>query len=541
MKSAIIAVCLGLTGCHSMEWHDPVLERQREDFQKLSTPPPKLGLVKKPKVLRKPMPLVPQKRITLEAQKVPLIRVLEEIAQQANLSLIMEIPPKIIITYYARGRPLDEVLEDLSELYKLRFRFQDNVLRAENDVPYFKQYYVPFLSLSRTMENQTSINTSLFSGVDGNAPSSNNGSTSVLISKNTADFWEEVDKHLQMVLQTKTDPGDAKKPTQLTYAIHKQSGIISILGTDRQHKFVQQFVDTLRQQTQSQILIEAKVVEVTLQEQFKSGIDWSTVKSGDWYLQAKMGALADSTSPMVRNFNPISLGIEGRDLSSVLNFLETFGTTRTLSSPRLTVMNNQNAVFKVAENQVFFTVKYERQFLNTDTQNFGAIIASTSKIQTIPIGLVMTVQPSIDPISRDITLTLRPTISRVVGVREDPSVQIVNNSFNTSSKTVKSEVPVVAVREMDSVLRIKSGQVAILGGLMIEGGDNLEAGLPGSKPGVLRFFLEGQRKANTMVELVIFLKATIVDSPKVTAADHRVYTEFMRDPRPVLTPPKEAA
>ena len=152
----------------------------------------------------------------------------------------------------------------------------------------------------------------------------------------------------------------------------------------------------------------------------------------------------------------------------------------------------------------------------------------------------MTVQPSIDPISRDITLTLRPTISRVVGVREDPSVQIVNNSFNTSSKTVKSEVPVVAVREMDSVLRIKSGQVAILGGLMIEGGDNLEAGLPGSKTGPLGFFLGGQRKANAMVELVIFLKATIVDSPKVTAADHRVYTEFTRDPRPVLTPPKEA-
>jgi type II secretory pathway component GspD/PulD (secretin) len=527
-----MAVCLGLTGCHSMEWHDPVLERQRQDFQKLSTPPPpKLVPVKKPKVLSKPMPLVPQKRITLEAQKVPLTKVLEEIAQQANLSLILEISPKIIITYYARGRPLEEVLEDLSELYQLRFRLQDNVLRAENDVP--------FLAMSRTMENQTSINTSLFSGVDGNGPSSNNGSTSVLISKNTADFWEEVDHHLQMVLQTKPDPGDAKKPTQLTYAIHKQSGIISILGTDRQHKFVQQFLDTLRQQTQSQILIEAKVVEVTLQQQFKSGIDWSTVKSGDWYLQAKMGALADSTSPMVRNFNPISLGIEGRDLSSILNLLETFGTTRTLSSPRLTVMNNQNAVFKVAENQVFFTVKYERQFLNTDTQNFGAIIASTSKIQTIPIGLVMTVQPSIDPISRDITLTLRPTISRVVGVREDPSVQIVNNSFNTSSKTVKSEVPVVAVREMDSVLRIKSGQVAILGGLMIEGGDNLEGGLPGNKPGVLRFFLEGQRKANTMVELVIFLKATIVDSPRVTAADHRVYTDFMRDPRPILMPSKE--
>jgi general secretion pathway protein D len=279
--------------------------------------------------------------------------------------------------------------------------------------------------------------------------------------------------------------------------------------------------------------------EVTLQEQFKSGIDWSTVKSGDWYIQAKMGALADTMSPMVRNFTPINLGVEGRELSSILNLLETFGTTRTLSSPRLTVMNNQNAVFKVAENQVFFTVKYERQFLNTDTQNFGAIIASTSKIQTIPIGLVMTVQPSIDTITRDITLTLRPTISRVVGVREDPSVQIVNNSFNTSSKTVKSEVPVVAVREMDSVLRIKSGQVAILGGLMIEGGDNLEAGLPGSKPGLLSFFLQGQRNANAIIELVIFLKATIVDSPKITTADQRVYTEFMRDPRPVLPPTKE--
>ena len=521
-----------------MQWHDPVIERQRQDFQKLSAPPmPNPALIKKPKPLSKPIPLMPQKRITIEAQQVSLAKVLEEIAHQANLSLMMDISPKITINYRAQGRPLGRVLEDLSDLYKLRFRLEDTMLRAENDVPYFHQYYVPFLALSRSMENQTSINTSIFSGIEGNASTNNNGSTSVLISKNLSDFWEEVDRHLQMLLQSKQDSGDAQKLKQLTYAIHKQSGIISVLGTDRQHRFVKHFLDTLRQQTQSQILIEAKVVEVTLQEQFKSGIDWSTVHTGDMYLQAKLGTLADSTSPMVRNLTPISLGIEGRELSSILNILETFGTTRTLSSPRLTVMNNQNAVFKVAENQVFFTVKYERQFLNTETQNFGAIIASTSKIQTIPIGLVMTVQPSIDPIRRDITLTLRPTISRVVGVREDPSVQIVNNSFNTSSKTVKSEVPVVAVREMDSVLRIKSGHVAILGGLMIEGGDNLEAGLPGNRAGPLGFFLGGQRKSNSMVELVIFLKATIVDSPSINAADQRVYREFMRDPRPILSEP----
>ncbi len=217
-------------------------------------------------------------------------------------------------------------------------------------------------------------------------------------------------------------------------------------------------------------MIEAKIVEVNLNDEFQSGINWASM-SGDFFLQGHLGQLA---RPLV--FDPklnrhghhplrevFTIGTRGEDLTALASVLSKFGTVRTLSSPRVTVLNNQTSVLKVATNRVFFKVNYFREIPTDDNPGFER---ASSQIQTVPIGLVMVVQPSIDVETGRITMTLRPTISRIIGEEEDPAVAIMSNNRQVSL------VPEVQVRELDSVLQMESGDTVVMGGLMEDRSDD---------------------------------------------------------------------
>ncbi|MDC0349300.1 type II and III secretion system protein, partial [Alphaproteobacteria bacterium] len=299
----------------------------------------------------------------------------------------------------------------------------------------------------------------------------------------------------------------------------------------------------------SQILIEAKVLEVTLKEEYKSGIDWQRIGQyglgnytggvsgafrGDLNVSALFGTIAQKTPTVIttpETSQVLHIGGSGQSLSAILNFMEIFGVVRTLSSPRLTVLNNQTALLKVAENFVFFNVTGERQFLNSGASNYGSLVSANSAPQTIPIGFVMNVHPSIDPETNEVIINLRPTITRLIDTKQDPAVVLLNQSLRNPSDHIKSEFPVIAVREIDSILRIKSGAVAILGGLMIEGAETGKAGIPGTTDGPLSFFTASKRRAKSVAELVIFLRATILESPAPDDKDRDLYENFTMDSR----------
>jgi general secretion pathway protein D len=200
----------------------------------------------------------------------------------------------------------------------------------------------------------------------------------------------------------------------------------------------------------------------------------------------------------------IGIALKGKNFASTLKFLETFGKTRTLSSPRLTVLNNQPAIFKVAENRVYFRLRYER--LERSKDMGGDLVSTSSDIHTMPLGLILSVQPSINLDDETITLALRPTITSSIRAEADPAVSIASN------QQVKSEVPIVEVRELDSILHLKSGQAIVLGGLMQERSRERTSGLPGtSRAPILKTLLGADSGAHEVVELVIFLRAHILD------------------------------
>ena len=207
-----------------------------------------------------------------------------------------------------------------------------------------------------------------------------------------------------------------------------------------------------------------------------------------------------------------------------MNLLEKFGTVRALSSPRLTVMQNQTAVLKVAENKVYFELDVETTSA-TSTTTEKTTVTATAK--TVPVGVVMTVQPSINVETQEITLTVRLTVTRIVGQVADPGVAIESNN------TVTSNVPEVSVQEMDSVVTMTSGEVLAMGGLMQDRVDSTDTGVPGlaSIPWIGRLF-KGTVENIEKIELVILLRATILRDKRVSKYDLDFVRKFGIDRRP---------
>jgi general secretion pathway protein D len=249
-------------------------------------------------------------------------------------------------------------------------------------------------------------------------------------------------------------------------------------------------------------MIEATIVEVELGDGYQQGIEWNRVWADgnrELGLAAPVvtGGVTATTTPFVLNFvrhdNPLGL---------TLSLLQSFGTTRVLSSPRLSVLNNQTALLKVVENVVYFNIKAD---VASGSFNSNPIVAYTTTPQTVSVGLVMTVTPQISD-NDSIILNVRPTISSISGMVKDPNPDIPGNLSN--------EIPQIRTREIESVLRVANGEIAVLGGLM-EDRVNYNTGrvpLLGQLPIVGELF-SARNNATKKSELVIFLRPVVIRDP----------------------------
>jgi MSHA biogenesis protein MshL len=338
--------------------------------------------------------------------------------------------------------------------------------------------------------------------------------------------------------------GGAGQIAQSRVSLNPQAGIITLFANKRQHSAVARYLRDVRDALNQQVLIEAKVVEVTLSDQYRAGVDWNAVfgpNNPAKQLNIETNFSRNVVPPeftgptLAANWANGALG--QRDLSLAVQLVKEFGTVRTLSSPRLTVLNNQMAQLKVAQNQVFFQLQVN---VTDATAQTAARTTVTSQIKTIPIGLIMSVMPSVDPVSKRISLSLRPSITRITGYINDPGVAVTiavaqNNNAGGSVPSVTSPIPIVEAREMDSLISMESGQTVVMGGLMQDQSNNIREGLPG----VMDVPLVGQAlseniKQNKVTELVVFIRATLANAPGTVAdEDIRLYKTFAPDPRPV--------
>ncbi len=332
--------------------------------------------------------------------------------------------------------------------------------------------------------------------------------------------------------------------------VNQSAGIITVFANQRQHNAVARYLRDVRDSLNQQVLIEAKVLEVTLSDQYRAGVDWTAVFGpNNPTRQLNIGSNftrnvvpPEFTGPTIaanwaNGCFPLSAACPNPsgDLSLAVQLVKEFGTVRTLSSPRLTVLNNQMAQLKVAQNQVFFQLQVN---VTDASATSAAKTTVTSQIKTIPIGLILSVMPSVDSVSKRISLSLRPSITRITGYINDPGVAVtiaVAQQTNATIPNISSPIPIVEAREMDSLISMESGQTVVMGGLMQENVQTTREGIPGVMDiPVLGQAVSENIKQNKVTELVVFIRATLTNaSGTVADEDIRLYKTFAPDPRPI--------
>jgi general secretion pathway protein D len=335
---------------------------------------------------------------------------------------------------------------------------------------------------------------------------------------------------------TASPTGGADEGNGFSFAVNRQAGLITVFANDRAHKELQEYLNDVRRVVTSQVLIEAKILEVSLEDQFASGIDWSVIGllSGDGVFQFT-GPGGDITGlrPSIdisgrsgaTNSNFVT-GFLGDDIQAFVQAIQGFGTVKALASPRLTAMNNQSAIMNVATNRVFFEIDIDR---TEGTDGTGDTVEIDTEIRNVPEGILVNVIPSIDLESRTVSLALRPTITRVVNEVQDPGV-----AFVAEGTGIVSLVPELNVQEVDSVVRVNSGEAIVMGGLLQDRTETLSENVPviGEVPLFGNLF---KKKGDSIskTELVIILKATIVENGNtIHDTDRDLYRRFSDDRRP---------
>jgi len=549
------------------DYHDPTAKLQRQDFRdltrienkqrmqsrqnngKLSAPIPEVS-----QILAAPRPSqeVQEQKISITiTEDIPLKDVFIELARLANMDLQLDTQVAGGIIFRAKDKPLSLVVSRICETAKLKCSFENNVLIVDQDVPVLKNYELDFLNVVRTGEGEVNISTNVLSAGDaGGGDSLNTGSSIGISSQTGSDIWEKFEEAITSILgnNREEDAEDNNGMPQNFFVLNKQGGILTVYAPQAQQKKITEYVHQLQSKASAQVLIEAKIVEVSLNEEYRSGIDWGSISLNDALsFDFEVSGRPSSTDPaMVLSFS----GEGANPLEAALELTKQFGTTRTLSSPRVHAMNNQQAVLTFAENYVYFDISVEREQQGAVGGGGGGVpqnlVSLEADPKTVPLGIIVNVQPSINARTGEITMNVRPTLSRAVRFVNDPSVPVaiaqINASLppgspglNVNPDELNNAIPVVEVREIDTVMKMRDGEVLVMGGLMEERAANTERGVPFmSDIPFLGNAFKGTEKTNDVVEMVIFIKATIIpNTGAITEQDINVYQKFTNDPRPL--------
>lgn len=531
-----------------------------------------------------PKPSVKPQTYSVVVNEVPVKELLFALARDTKLNI--DIHPSIqgLVTMNAVNEPLDAILDRLSQQVNLRYKVEGHTLSITPDTPYLKTYRVDYVNLSRNTSSNIGVSSQIAgvgasaaggvaSGAAGAAAGGNNSSTAVK-SASDNNFWEIMADNLRHILSaTRSVASSAEekaaraefvraeredrlrqaeavaragsgapalfsnvfgneKPLSALGDVKEQvivnpvAGSVSVLGTERQHKLVKEYLASVSSSAQRQVLIEATIVEVGLKDQFHAGVDWTKIGRAtgfDIRTVSSANTLAGNLAP----FFKIGYSNASSNLTATLNLLESFGTTRILSSPKIMAINNQTALLKVVNNEVYFSIEVQPGTVSTTGTVLTPTVYTTTA-HTVPVGVVMSVTPQISE-SGVVSMTVRPTISRVTSYKDDPNPAL--------SGDVKNQVPVIQVREMESVLQVNSGQTIIMGGLMQDDIARGRDGLPVlSRPdGWGAIFGQQERKA-AQTELVIFLRPTVITNPSLDSDELSAYRRFLPDPKAAALP-----
>jgi MSHA type pilus biogenesis protein MshL len=482
-----------------------------------------------------PQALPETERYTVVVNEVPVRELLFALARDAEMNVDIAGDITGTVTLNAIDQTLPQILDRVAHQGNLRYRVDGDHILIEPDLPFFRTYEVGYVNLARDTDTVVNVATEVAttgesgadntgSGGGSDSGGGKNSSSTRVNSRSLNHFWETLTSNILSILGEPSQGGNDRVSSS-NLLVNAETGVVSVKGTTDQHRLIQELIDRVLTNARRQVLIEATIVEVTLNDQYQSGVDWRILldadKAGFGFNQSLLGAVADGVIDNAVSsftFGYRDPDANGKLVEASVRLLREFGDTRVLSSPRLMVINNQTALLKVVDELVYFNTDVT---ITDGTSNAQGRTFVDTEVHSVPVGLVMALTPQISA-NQEVTLTVRPTISQKIDDAIDPGPAL------SGFPNVTNAVPVIRTREMESVLKLVNGQVGVLGGLMQDEINNGNREVPGLAqiPLLGDLFFDVDEARNRKTELVIFLRPVIVQSPSVET-DLKGYREYL--------------
>ncbi len=445
----------------------------------------------------------PVKRFKIKANNVDAKAFFTSLVRGSQYSVVIH--PKVSgrITMNINDATLDQVISSIEDLYGYEIIQSGNVLQIFPATIRTETIAVDYLQITRSGRSLTTITTGSITSTDNsslNRGSSSNSSSiggTEIETISNSNFWQELEEAIFVMLNR--GPGRS-------VVVSPQASVVTVTASPDELRKVKIFLAALHKRLQRQVILEAKLLEVTLSDGYQQGINWSRLYSAGNGNSALVDRPSGSTNGILPGVDAIgsllggqtNITISGSNFETVLSFMATQGDLNVLSSPKVTAANNQKAVIKVGTDEYYVT-------------NVSSVAGSGDNSNVSP---EVTLTPFFSGISLDVTPQIDDGGNVMLHVH--PSVISVENELKEIDLGDVGGVLTLplaqsSIRESDSVIRAKSGDVVIIGGLMKSQAVDLVSKVPflGDIP-MLGHLFRNVSKVTEKTELVILLKPTVV-------------------------------
>jgi MSHA biogenesis protein MshL len=446
------------------------------------------------------------------------------LVKDTNINMVVHPSVEGKISLDLKNVTVSEVMQLAREVYGYEFKENGSgyvVLPARIQS---KVFPVNYLNVSRSGESLMTVSSGqIDNSGNGNGDNSNSSNSTSLKSssintRSQADFWTE----LQATLISIVGDGEGR-----SVVVDRHSGLVIVRAMPGELRDVETYLDSAQNNLQRQVILEAKIIEVDLNDSFQSGVDWAAIsdsrdlaignsgvvrgvgrvladEAGSPLLDAAGNAVISSGVDLsnIPYANLFAVGSSSSTFASLITLLSTQGNVHVLSSPRVSTVNNQKAVIKVGSDEFFVTE------ISSDSTTTASGTTSNPELTLTPFfsGIALDVTPQISE-SGEVILHIHPSISEV-----DDQLKVIT----LGGETFELPLALSTVRESDSIVKAQNGQVVVIGGLM----KNITSDELGAVPGAADVPFLGEafkqkRKTNRRSELVILLRPIVVDSNKI--------------------------
>jgi MSHA biogenesis protein MshL len=527
-KLLLLSIILTLCSCQSQQktsavshsLNSAIAEYENEDksqpleAQPLLTVPDEINQALLPSPSDTSNQLFGETKYDINAQKVDAAAFFSSIVKGTPYSVAIHPDVTGEISLDLKQVALADVFDLVAELYGYEIQRKQNIYRIYPSGMRTETFAINYLLMTRDGSTQTSITSggvsqesgnnstsnssqNSYSGNSSNSDSNNSNNNSSgsngtsIYTRTETDFWAE----LLVTLESIIGEGDGK-----SVMVTPQAGLVTVRAMPKEIRAAKAFLDVSEEIIQRQVILEARIIEVALDDGYQQGINWGQILansgSTDFQFSNTAGNLGNTISAALGNIT--SLSFINKDFSGVLSLLSTQGNVQVLSSPRVTAINNQKAVIKVGDDEYFVTDVSSQSTISSSTTSVVPNIELTPFFS----GIALDVTPQIDADGM-VLLHVHPS---VIETEEQEKIVTLNEEQYVLPLAQSN------IRESDTVIRAKSGEIVVIGGLMQSIISESESKTPllGDIP-ILGNLFKNKQNSEVKKELVILIKPTVVD------------------------------